>query len=61
MLLARAKAVVSLALEYFEKSLLGKRGGQLARIKAARLFNPLHVLACGHVTKEDIDGLALFS
>ena len=29
-------------------------------MKAARFFNPLHVLANGAVSEEDIDGLALF-
>eukprot|EP00966_Prymnesium_polylepis_P256589 5927314-Prymnesium_polylepis.1 len=38
----------------------GKRGGQLARMKAARFFNPLHVLASGEVTEADIDSLSLF-
>ena len=32
----------------------GKRGGQLARMKAARFFNPLHVLANGAVTEEEL-------
>ena len=38
----------------------GKRGGQLARMKAVRFFNPLHVLASGEVTEADIDGLLIF-
>eukprot|EP00966_Prymnesium_polylepis_P229044 5300586-Prymnesium_polylepis.1 len=38
----------------------GKRGGQLARMKAARFFNPLHVQANGEATEADIAGLALF-
>ena len=59
-LLARARAVVSPAAKYFETSMEGTRGGQLARMKAARLFNPLHVLASGEVTAADIDGLELF-
>ena len=59
-LLARAKAVASPAAEYFEKSVEGKRGAQLARMKAARLFNPLHVLSSGAVTEVDIDALGLF-
>jgi hypothetical protein len=59
-LLARARAVVSPAAMYFEKSMEGKRGGQLARMKAARFFNPLHVLASGEVTEADINMLSLF-
>ena len=59
-LLARAKAVVSPAAEYFEKSMEGKRGAQLARMKAARMFNPLHVQSSGAVTEADIDALQLF-
>ena len=34
--LARAKAVVAPAATYFESTMEGKRGGQLARMKAAR-------------------------
>ena len=41
-------------------SLQGKRGGQLARMKSVRFFNPLHVLSNGDVTEADIDGLSLF-
>ena len=59
-LLSRAKAVVSPAAGYFEKSMEGKRGAQLARMKAARMFNPLHVQSSGAVTKADIDALQLF-
>ena len=59
-LLARAKAVASPAAEYFHKSVEGKRGAQLARMRAARLFNPLHVLSSGAVTEADIDALELF-
>jgi hypothetical protein len=59
-LLARAKAVVSPAAEYFETSMEGKRGAQLARMKAARMFNPLHVQSSGAVTEADIDALELF-
>ena len=49
-LIARAEAVVSPAAAYFEKTVEGKRGAQLARMKAARFFNPLHVLANGAVS-----------
>ena len=38
----------------------GKRGAQLARMKAARFFNPLHVLANGAVTEAGIGDLSLF-
>ena len=39
----------------------GKRGSQLARMKAARLFNPLHVLSLGSpLTDADIRGLSIF-
>ena len=37
----------------------GKRGAQLARMKAVRFFNPLYVLSCGDVNESDIDGLSL--
>ena len=59
-LIARAEAIVSPAAKYFETSLQGKRGGQLARMKSVRFFNPLHVLANSDVTEADIDGLMLF-
>ena len=59
-LVARAKAVVSPAAAYFETAMEGKRGGQLQRMKAARIFNPLHVLSVGMVTEHDIDALSLF-
>jgi hypothetical protein len=32
--------VVSPAATYFETTIEGKRGGQLARMKAVRFFNP---------------------
>ena len=60
MLLARAAAIVSPAAKYFETAMEGKRGGQLARMKVARLFNPLHVLTSGEVTEADVDALGLF-
>ena len=59
-LLARAKAVVSPAAKYFETSMEGKRGGQLARMKAVRFFNPLHVQTSSNVTEADINGLEAF-
>eukprot|EP00966_Prymnesium_polylepis_P325617 7381590-Prymnesium_polylepis.1 len=59
-LIARANAVVSPAAQYFSTTVEGKRGAQLARMKAARFFNPLHVLANGAVTEEDIDALSIF-
>ena len=37
-----------------------ERGAQLARMKAARMFNPLHVQSSGAVTEADIDALQLF-
>ena len=58
-LLAHARAIVSPAAVYFEKTIEGKRGGQLARMKAVRFFNPLHVLSSGEVTKTDIEGLSV--
>ena len=45
---------------YFETTIEGKRGGQMARMKAVRFFNPLVVPASGEVTEADIDGLSLF-
>ena len=58
--MARAAAIVSPAAKYFETAMEGKRGGQLARMKVARLFNPLHVLTSGEVTEADVDALGLF-
>ena len=37
----------------------GKRGAQLMRMKAARIFNPLYVLSLGSpLTDEDIDSIS---
>ena len=47
------------AAEYFKKSMEGKRGTQLQRMKAVRFFNPMHVHANGPVTVADIDGLSV--
>ena len=58
-LLALARAIVGPAAKYFVDSMEGKRGAQLARMKAVRFFNPMHVLASGEVTVADIDGMSL--
>lgn len=59
-LIARAKAMVAPATKYFDETMQGKRGGQLARMKAVRFFNPRHVLARGDANEADIDGLSIF-
>ena len=59
-LIARAEAVVSPAVEYFRNSMEGKRGDQLARMKACRFFNPLFAMGA-KVTETDIDGLSCFT
>ena len=46
-LLAKANASVAPAVKYFTDSMEGKHGNQLARMKVARLFDPLHVLSHG--------------
>ena len=59
-LLALARSIVAPAAKYFVDSMEGKRGDQLARMKAVRFFNPLYVLASGAVTETDIDRLSLW-
>ena len=56
----RDAAIVSPAAKYFEDSVEGKCGAQLARMKAARLFNPLHILSSGEADKADVEALSLF-
>ena len=51
--------VIAPAIKYFEDTMEGKRGAQLARMKAVRFLNPLHAMG-NLVTEADIDGLSLF-
>ena len=55
---ARAGAIIAPAIKYFKEAMEGKRGGQLARMKAVRFFDPLYANA-NLVTEADIDGLSL--
>jgi hypothetical protein len=59
-LVARAKAMIAPALEYYEKTIEGKRGEQLSRMKAVRFLDPLYVQANGDVTEAEINGLSIF-
>lgn len=60
-LLARADAIIAPAVKYFEDAIEGKRGAQLARMKVARIFNPLHVKSLGSsLLATDIDALSIF-
>ena len=50
-LLARANAVVAPAAAYFEDRIIRKRHKQVERLKAARVFDPLHIKANGISTR----------
>ena len=51
--MARADRVVAPAIEYFAVTIEGKRAGQLARMKAARIFDPRFVGRLGYDLGED--------
>ena len=56
--MARADRVVAPAIEYFAVTIEGKRAGQLARMKAARIFDPRFVGRLGYDLGEDaVDAL----
>jgi len=47
--------IVAPAIDFWKETTEGKKGAQLARMKAVRIFNPLHVLV-NKVSVSDIDG-----
>ena len=54
-----AHTVVAPATDYWRTTIDNKKGAEVARLKVARIFNPLHVL--GHpISVADIDSLKIF-
>ena len=53
---AYAHAVVAPAIDYWRTTIDKKKGAEVARLKVARIFNPLHVLG-NHISVAVIDSL----
>ena len=51
--------IVAPDIDYWKQTIEVKKGAQLARMKAVRIFNPLHVLG-NKISVSDIDGLKIF-
>ena len=56
---AYAHTIVAPAIDYWKRTIEGKKGDQLERMKVVRIFNPLHVLG-NKISEHDIDGLKIF-
>jgi hypothetical protein len=56
---AYAHTIVAPVIDYWKRTIEGKKGDQLERMKAGRIFNPLHVLG-NKMSESDIDGLKIF-
>jgi len=56
---AYAHTIVAPAIDYWKQTIEGKKGDQLERMKAVRIFNPLHVLG-NKISESDIGGLKIF-
>ncbi len=56
---AYAHTIVAPVIDYWKRTIEGKKGDQLERMKAVRIFNPLHVLG-NKMSESDIDGLKIF-
>ena len=56
---AYAHAVVAPAIDYWRTTIDTKKGAEVARLKVARIFNPLHVLGY-QISVADIDSLKIF-
>ena len=56
---AYAHAVVAPAIDYWRTTIDTKKGAEVARLKVARIFNPLHVLGYP-ISVADIDSLKIF-
>jgi hypothetical protein len=56
---AYAHSIVAPAIDYWKQTIEGKKGDQLERMKAVRIFNPLHVLD-NKISESDMDGLKIF-
>ena len=55
---AYAHAVVAPAIDYWRTTIDKKKGAEVARLKVARIFNPLHVLGY-QISVADIDSLKI--
>ena len=56
---AYAHTVVALAIDYWRMMIDNKKGAEVARLKVARIFNPLHVLG-NQISVADIDSFKIF-
>ena len=56
---AYTHTVVAPSIDYWKQTIEDKKGDQLERTKAVRIFNPLHVLG-NKISESDIDGLKIF-
>ena len=56
---AYTHSIVAPAIDYWKQTIEGKKGDQLERMKAVRIFNPLHVLG-NKISESDIGGLKIF-
>ena len=56
---AYTHTIVAPAIDYWKQTIEGKKGDQLERMKAVRIFNPLQVLG-NKISESDIDGLKIF-
>ena len=55
---AYARTVVAPAIDYWRTTIDTKKGAEVARLKVARIFNPLHVLGY-QISVADIDSLKI--
>ena len=52
---ANVYTIVDPAIDYWKETMEGKKGAQLARMKAVRFFKPMHVFG-NKISVSDIDG-----
>jgi hypothetical protein len=52
-------SILAPAIDYWKQTIEVKKGDQLERMKAVRIFNPMHVLG-NKISESDIDGLKIF-
>jgi hypothetical protein len=56
---AYAHTIVAPAIDYWIKTIDVKKGDEVSSVKAARIFNPLHLMV-NKISVADIDNLNLF-
>ncbi len=56
---AYVHTIVAPAMDYWKETIEVKKGVQLGRMKAVRIFNPLHILG-NKISVSDIDGFKKF-